>query len=90
MYGEGISKEGNILDVAAALNIVTKTGAWYSYGDLRLGQGRENAKTFLRRILKWPWRSSLRPGRPLVSLPPRRLLRKEPRLRNEWTVEKMP
>ena len=48
MYGEGISKEGNILDVAAALDIVTKTGAWYSYGDLRLGQGRENAKTFLR------------------------------------------
>ena len=50
MYGEGISKEGNILDVAAALDSVTKTGAWYSYGDLRLGQGRENAKTFLREI----------------------------------------
>ncbi len=48
MYGEGISKEGNILDVAAGLDIVTRTGAWYSYGDLRLGQGRENAKTFLK------------------------------------------
>jgi recombination protein RecA len=48
MYGEGISKEGNILDVAADLDIVTKSGSWYSYGDLRLGQGRENAKTFLK------------------------------------------
>lgn len=48
MYGEGISKEGNTLDVAADLDIVTKSGSWYSYGDLRLGQGRENAKTFLK------------------------------------------
>ena len=48
MYGEGISKHGDILDMAADLEIVDKSGAWYSYQDIRLGQGRENAKTFLR------------------------------------------
>jgi len=48
MYGEGISKEGNILDVGVEADIVTKSGAWYSYGDERLGQGRENAKNYLR------------------------------------------
>ncbi|NMB12027.1 MAG: recombinase RecA [Firmicutes bacterium] len=48
MYGEGISREGDILDIGANLEIVNKSGAWYSYGDLRLGQGRENAKEFLR------------------------------------------
>ncbi len=48
MYGEGISREGDVLDIAAALDIVNKSGAWYSYGDLRLGQGRENAKVYLR------------------------------------------
>lgn len=47
MYGEGISKVGNILDVAADADIVKKAGAWYSYGDERLGQGREKAKEFL-------------------------------------------
>src|SRR5690606_29892591 len=44
LYGEGISREGNILDLAAELDIVTKSGAWYSYGDIRLGQGRDNAR----------------------------------------------
>lgn len=48
MYGEGISREGDVLDIAADLDIVNKSGAWYSYGDMRLGQGRENAKEFLR------------------------------------------
>lgn len=48
MYGEGVSREGNILDVAADLDIVQKSGAWYSYGETRLGQGRENAKEFLK------------------------------------------
>ncbi|NLY54138.1 MAG: recombinase RecA [Firmicutes bacterium] len=48
MYGEGISKEGNILDIGVEADIVTKSGAWYSYGDERLGQGRENAKNYLR------------------------------------------
>ena len=48
MYGEGISREGNILDVASDMDIINKSGAWYSYGDIRLGQGRENAKEFLR------------------------------------------
>ncbi len=48
MYGKGISKEGNILDVAVNNDIVQKSGAWFSYNDQKLGQGRENAKAFLR------------------------------------------
>ena len=44
MYGEGISYEGDILDLALKGDIIEKTGAWYSYGDTRIGQGRENAK----------------------------------------------
>jgi|YNPNPStandDraft_1061719.scaffolds.fasta_scaffold25541_1 recombination protein RecA len=48
MYNEGISKVGDIIDLATSLEIIQKRGAFYSYGDLRLGQGRENAKEFLR------------------------------------------
>jgi len=48
MYNEGISKFGDIIDLAAQLSIVDKRGAFFSYGDTRLGQGRENAKEFLR------------------------------------------
>lgn len=48
MYGEGISKIGDVLDVAADLEIIKKAGAWYSYEEHRLGQGRENAKQFLQ------------------------------------------
>lgn len=48
MYGEGISKEGELLDIASDLDIVQKSGAWYSYNEERLGQGRENAKQFLK------------------------------------------
>lgn len=48
MYGEGISQEGNILDVGVNSDIVNKSGSWYSYEEHRLGQGRENAKEFLK------------------------------------------
>ena len=48
MYGEGISKTGEILDLASKEGIVEKSGAWYSYNGDRIGQGRENAKTFLQ------------------------------------------
>ncbi|WP_207667930.1 recombinase RecA [Serpentinicella alkaliphila] len=48
MYGEGISLEGDILDVGSNLDIVKKSGAWYSYNDAKLGQGRENSKQFLK------------------------------------------
>ena len=48
MYNEGISKVGDILDLGTQLEIITKRGAFYSYGDIRLGQGRENSKEFLR------------------------------------------
>lgn len=47
MYGEGISKIGDILDIAADVDIVKKSGSWYSYNDTKLGQGRENVKKFL-------------------------------------------
>ncbi len=48
MYGEGISKMGELLDLGVAASVVQKSGAWFSYGDERIGQGRENAKNFLR------------------------------------------
>ncbi len=48
MYGEGISKEGSLLDMGLDHGVVQKSGAWFAYGDERLGQGRENAKLFLK------------------------------------------
>ena len=48
MYGEGISKMGELVDLGVKMSIVEKSGSWYSYGDERIGQGRENAKIFLR------------------------------------------
>jgi recombination protein RecA len=48
MYNEGISKSGDVLDLAAQFNIIQKRGAFFSYGDTRLGQGRENAKEYIR------------------------------------------
>ena len=48
MYGEGISREGDLLDLAVDKRIVDKSGAWFSYGGDRLGQGRENVKQFLK------------------------------------------
>jgi recombination protein RecA len=47
-YGEGISRSGELIDMGIEAKIVDKTGAWLSYGDLRIGQGRENAKQFLK------------------------------------------
>lgn len=48
MYGQGISREGNVLDVGVKEEVIQKSGAWFSYGDTRLGQGRENSKQFLK------------------------------------------
>jgi recombination protein RecA len=48
MYNEGISRSGDLIDLATGLDIITKRGSFYSYGDIRLGQGRENAKDFLK------------------------------------------
>jgi recombination protein RecA len=48
MYGEGISKEGCLVDLGTDMGIIQKSGAWYSFADERLGQGRENAKDFLK------------------------------------------
>ena len=48
MYGEGISKMGELIDLGVKAGVVDKSGSWFSYGDQRIGQGRENAKNFLR------------------------------------------
>jgi len=48
IYGEGISKMGEIIDLGVSAGLVEKSGSWYSYGDERIGQGRENVKTFLK------------------------------------------
>ena len=48
MFGQGISKEGDILDLAANVGIINKSGAWYAYEGDKIGQGRENAKMYLR------------------------------------------
>jgi len=52
MFNEGISKSGDVLDLATKFEVITKRGAFFSYGDTRLGQGRENAKDFLRSNLE--------------------------------------
>jgi len=52
LYGVGISKEGELLDIAAEQGIIEKTGAWYAYNGERIGQGRENARDFLREHLQ--------------------------------------
>jgi len=48
MYGEGVSREGDLIDIAVEHKIIEKSGAWFAYGGERLGQGRENVKTFLK------------------------------------------
>jgi len=48
LYGEGISKEGDLLDLASGMNIIEKSGTWYTYKDERIGQGRENARNYLK------------------------------------------
>jgi recombination protein RecA len=52
MYNEGISKSGDIIDLGSQLEIIQKRGAFFSYGDVRLGQGRENAKEYLKQNLE--------------------------------------
>jgi len=48
LYGQGISREGDLLDLAVENNIIEKSGAWFSYGGERIGQGRENARDYLK------------------------------------------
>ena len=48
MFGQGISREGDVLDLAANVGIIIKSGAWYAYNDAKIGQGRENAKVYLK------------------------------------------
>lgn len=70
IYGEGISREGSLLDLAVAQGIVAKSGAWFSYGDMRIGQGRDNTRVFLKdnqelcREIEGKLRDALRPASP--------------------------
>jgi len=48
LYGEGISKEGDLIDLGVTANVIQKSKAWYSFGEERLGQGRDNVRTFLK------------------------------------------
>ena len=64
LYGVGISREGSLLDMAAEMEIVQKSGTWFSYGKERLGQGREKARDFLKENRPWPRKSSLKSGKP--------------------------
>ena len=48
MYGQGISREGELLDIGSEIEVVEKSGAWYAYNGEKIGQGKENAKIFLR------------------------------------------
>jgi recombination protein RecA len=52
MYGEGISKTGELIDLGVQAGIIDKSGSWYSYGSQRIGQGREAARTFLKENLE--------------------------------------
>jgi recombination protein RecA len=72
MYGEGISREGDLLDLAAERGLITKSGAWYSYHEERIGQGRENAKKYLKDnlTLTTDLDDQLRRELGLVRLPP--------------------
>ena len=56
MYGEGISKMGELIDLGVKAGVVEKSGSWFSYGDERIGQGRENAKAFLREHKETAWK----------------------------------
>ena len=69
MYGEGISKVGELVDLGVRAGVVEKSGAWFSYDSQRLGQGRENAKSFLRPIRSLPIASSRKSGKIRASLP---------------------
>ena len=62
MYGEGISKRGELIDLGVKGGIVEKSGSWFSYGDQRIGQGRENAKTFLKEnaVIAWEIEDKIR------------------------------
>ena len=87
IYGEGISKEGDLIDLGVAQNLVEKSGAWYSYKGERIGQGRENAPVPERQIRKflasWTWSCAKRwalctrkpPPLPPGTPQPRRLAR---------------
>ena len=48
IYGQGISREGSIIDMGELHGVIAKSGTWYSYGDMRLGQGKENVREFLK------------------------------------------
>ena len=70
MYGEGISKRGELIDLGVKAGVVEKSGAWYSFHDQRIGQGRENAKLSSRTTPTSPSRSRTRSAPPTASTSP--------------------
>ena len=70
MFGEGISKMSELIDVGVKLGIVQKSGAWFNYGDIRLGQGRDNAKQFLKTTPRSPTTSRARSAPTRTSFTP--------------------
>lgn len=67
LYGEGTSREGEILDLGSEAKIVDKAGAWYSYNGEKIGQGKDNARNYLRAIRNWPVKSKTRSVLRMVS-----------------------
>ena len=89
IYNEGISKEGDLIDLGVEDGFVEKSGSWYSYGEERIGQGRENARRFLkenpdvspaagRAGLRGPWAQAADAVRPPTPRPSRRARRSRP------------
>ena len=71
MYGEGVSKRGELIDLGVQAGVVEKSGSWFSYDGQRIGQGRENAKTYLRIMARSARRSNGRSA-PMPASSPRR------------------
>jgi len=90
-YGEGISREGELLDMGQEAKIIEKSGAWLSYGDLRIGQGRENAKQFLKENPELTTEIEMKLRRALGMLPPEpddKTLPSEPREKEREKVRR--
>ena len=88
MYGEGIRKEGGLLDVGVAMDVVTKTGAWFTFGETRLGQGREASKEFLKGNQDVAPRSTARSAPRWPTSPSRSRASKRRSSRGPWTCRR--
>jgi hypothetical protein len=90
MYGKGISREGSLIDVGVEQNIIRKSGAWYTYEGDQLGQGKENARGFLKETRTWPPRSRRRSWRSSAWARARRRTPPAARSSRRWTSDRAP